>query len=491
MIRLRIGVHIGDVTFQDDDIYGDGINVAARLEALAQSGQVLISDTVHHSLDNKSAEQFSGGDAQQLKNVQRPVGIWYWPGDMNTGEWADGGDYPALPDKPSIAVLPFNNMSGDPEQEYFSDGITEDIITELSRNRDIHVVARNSTFMFKGRAVDPLQVASDLNARFVVEGSVRRAGRRVRVTAQLIDGATGNHVWAERYDREMEDIFELQDEITRTITSTLGGRISAENLARSLRKSSKEVDAYDLTLQAYALFGRLSFENNLQARHLGNRAIALAPDFAKAYAIVAMTYTFEVIQIWEADTAASLTLARDFAIRATSLDDTEERAYAALGFAELLSGHHDRAIESFQKAIRLNPNFADAHARLGIAFAYAGRGEEALAATDFAMRINPHYSSWYGLVHGRSLYITRAYEEAERFLRDALNSTPDSPSTRAFLVATLVAMERLDEAQAEVSSLVSHAPNFCLSILPDTQPFKHRTDLDMFLNALRRAGLPE
>ena len=492
-ILMRIGINVGDVVAEGNDLLGDGVNIAARLEALAEPGGIALSDDAYRQIRDRLDLKWVDGGEQTLKNITRQVQVWRWlPKDQQSvlREQVENELLPP-PTKPSIAVMSFDNMSGDPEQEYFSDGITEDIITELSRYRDFNVLARNSTLIFKGRAVDPTQVARDLNARFIVEGSVRRAGRRIRVSAQLIEGSTGNHIWAERYDRELEDIFEVQDEITRTITSTLGGRISEENLTRSLREKPSEVDAYDLCLQAFAFFERMSKEDNSKARRLAADAIQLAPEFALAQAIVSFTHTFEIMQMWGTDVKGSVKLAHEYAITAVSLNNMEERAHAALGFAELFLAHHDRAVESFHKAIRVNPNFADAHARLAIAYSYAGRAGEALATTDLAMRMNPHYPSWYLMVHGRSQYLLGDFEGAERSLRDILNSIQDYPAPRAYLAATLVAIGRRDEAKVEVEHLIDRTPLYRLCNLSNSQPFKDGETLDMFLDRLRQAGLPE
>ena len=361
-IVFRIGVHVGDIIIDGEDILGDGVNIAARVEALAEPGGVAITGRVHDDVMDRLEVSFSDTGERSLKNIARPVRVWQWkPKESPTVRTVEAS---ALPDIPAVAVLPFKNMSRDPEQDYFSDGISEELITELSRYRDFRVLSRSSTSAFKDQSVDPVQVAQKLGVRFVVEGSVRRAGRRIRVNAQLTEGKTGNHIWAERYDREMEDIFEVQDDIARTIASTLGGRIVDDSVTRSLKKNSNEVDAYDLTLQSNAYFLQLNPESNRKSRDLALRAIELAPDFARAHAALSFSHTFDVIQLWGEEPTESMKVALDAAIMATSLDDKDEPSNAALGFAELFSGNHDRAIEVSQKAIRLNPNHADAHARL-------------------------------------------------------------------------------------------------------------------------------
>ena len=284
-ISLRIGINLGDVIIDGDDIYGDGVNVAARLEALAEPGGIAISGMVHEGLGNRVETAFSDGGEQQVKNIARPIRVWRWsPGQKAVPPTAPSG--PALPDKPSIAVLPFTNMSGDPEQEYFADGITEDIITELARNRGLFVIARNSTFTFKGSSVDIAEVGRKLGVRYVVEGSVRKGGKRVRITAQLIEAATGSHVWAERYDRDLEDIFAVQDEVTRSIVVAVPGHLESDIVKASRRKPTESLGAYDHYLRGIEIAYRWRNDEIPQAMAEFESAVKLDPNFARAHALL-------------------------------------------------------------------------------------------------------------------------------------------------------------------------------------------------------------
>lgn len=489
VIRLRIGVHTGDVTFQDDDIYGDGINVAARLEALAEPGQVLISDTAHHSLDGKAAKQFSGGQTQQLKNIERPVAVWQWPAtsDATVKEPAAL----ALPDKPSIAVLPFDNLSRDPEQDYFSDGVTEDIITELARFAEFHVIARNSTFAYKGKRVDPTEVAQDLGVSYVLEGSIRRSGNRLRISAQLIDGSTGNHHWAERYDRNLDDIFELQDEITRTIAGALGAKIRDINWTQATRNQSTNINAYDLILRAWPIFYRFNKRDNLEARRLGEQAEALSPDSVEAQVLLAWTHYVDVRNIWSTDPAGALEMADKLSKRAVFLDDRSYDAHMILGICEVWQGHHERGIESLKKAIQLNPNFANAHAHLADAYNFAGRPEEALPNIETAVLLNPRFPAFYGTILARTQFALQNHEEVERICRNVINSVPSAPMSRSMLAASLVAIGRQEEAKAEVREMIAVNPDYTIANIPISLPYRDPKDLEQLLYALRQAGVPE
>lgn len=288
IIRLRVGIHSGDVTFHDDDVYGDGINIAARLEAMAEPGQVLILDTAHHSLDGKAADRFSGGQQHELKNIARPVSVWNWP--ASSDPIAVEKSPQALSNKPSIAVLPFENMSGDLEQEYFADGVVEEIITALARLPWLFVIARNSSFIYKGQAVDVKQVGRDLGVRYVLEGSLRKAGGRVRITGQLIDATTGAHLWAERYDGSLEDIFELQDQITSNVVGAIPLQLESAEIERTKHKPTNSLDAYDCYLRGMAGMYKWSPEGITEALNYFYRAIEIDPDYGIAYAMAARCF---------------------------------------------------------------------------------------------------------------------------------------------------------------------------------------------------------
>ena len=297
-IQYRVGINLGDIVIDGDDILGDGVNIAARLEGLAEPGGICVSGNVHEQLAGKIVLDFEDLGEQRVKNIKKPVRVYRVRLD---GRGADMGPALELPDKPSIAVLPFENMSGDPEQEYFSDGIAEDIITGLSRNRGVFVIARNSTFTYKGAAVDARQVARELGVRYVLEGSVRKAGSRVRITAQLVDAATGNHVWAERYDRELEDIFAVQDDITQNIVAAIGPELVSAEIQRARRKDPKRLDAWDCTMRATWHFARVTREDMEEARRLALKAIELDPGAAPAFSVLAITHVRGAVNGWKVD----------------------------------------------------------------------------------------------------------------------------------------------------------------------------------------------
>ncbi|MEE8536255.1 MAG: adenylate/guanylate cyclase domain-containing protein, partial [Kiloniellales bacterium] len=336
-IRLRIGVNLGDIIVEGSDIYGDGVNIAARLEGLAEPDGICISGKVYQEVRKKLPTAFEDLGEQTVKNIAEPVRVYRWTdaaADPLPGMAGAEGALP-LPDKPSIAVLPFTNMSGDPEQEYFSDGITEDIITELSRFRSLFVIARGSTFVYKDSAVDARDVGRALGVVYVVEGSVRRAGERVRVTTQLIETASGNHVWAERFDRDIRDIFAVQDEITRTVAATIGGRVEAEGRQRAERTHPNSLKAYDYVLRAQAFYNQVSKQAHSEALPLLERAIEIDPRNARAHMLLGAIHDMEYWTGWTADFSRSLKLALRHGRTAVLLDDTDSLAHAHLGEALL------------------------------------------------------------------------------------------------------------------------------------------------------------
>lgn len=397
----------------------------------------------------------------------------------------------SMASKPSIAVLPFDNMGGDAEQEYFSDGVTEDIITELSRYPDFLVIARNSTFVYKHRMVDHKQIAQDLGVQFLLEGSVRRAGNKVRIAAQLIDALNGSHVWAERYDRTLDDIFAVQDEITETIVGALGVTLQEAHLKRASRQDPSSLDAYDKTLQAWARFQRFSREDNSQARRLAEAAIELEPDYARAHTIVAWTYLMEFSSYWVDDPDRTLAQAYETARKAVSLDDHNAYAFMALGASENWLGRHDRAIANMRRAIELNPSDADAHAYYANVLVFAGRAGEALEELETAMRLNPHYPGSYLQFLGRVYFTQRRYEEAEAAFERAVTVNPGWPWAHLILAATHAALGKTEEARAEVTEARKISPALTLRHVPKAWPAKDPADIDHVLEMLSKAGLPE
>ena len=408
-IRLRIGINLGDVIIDGEDIYGDGVNVAARLEALAEPGGIAISGMVHEGLGNRVEAAFSDGGEQQVKNIARPIRVWRWsPGQKAVPPTASSG--PALPGKPSIAVLPFDNMSGDPEQEYFADGITEDIITELARNRGLFVIARNSTFTFKGISVDIAEVGRKLGVRYVVEGSVRKGGNRVRITAQLIEAATGSHVWAERYDRDLEDIFAVQDEVTRSIVVAVPGHLESDIVKASRRKPTESLGAYEHYLRGIEIAYRWRNDEIPQAMAEFESAVKLDPNFARAHALLGYMH---IRKWWQTQAPQHLQRADEATGLAVRLDSRDSRCVGFRAVYLMLAKNFDAASDAFQRALQLSPDDADINDMMAYFLLCMGRADEAIERSRKAMRASPlfHPASLHETI-GMAYMMARQYEEA-------------------------------------------------------------------------------
>jgi adenylate cyclase len=491
-ISFRIGINHGDIIVEGDDIYGDGVNVAARLQELADAGGVSLSAKVHTEVVGKTDATFVDDGEHRVKNIAKPLRVYSVK--METSASESPMPTPSalpLPDKPSIAVLPFENMSGDPEQEYFSDGITEDIITELSRYPDFLVIARNSTFVYKHNVADHRQIARNLGVQFLLEGSVRRAANRVRISAQLIDASTGAHLWAERYDRTLDDIFAVQDEITGTIVGALGETLQETRIKHALRKDPSSLDAYDKTLQAWAHFNKFNKADNAEARHLAESAIELDPGYARAYAILARTHLMDFSSHWADDPDEALKRSYEIARKAVSLDDHSFYAYVCLGMSETWLRRHDQAIANMRRAIELNFNDADSHAYFANLLVFAGRPDEALEELETTMRLNPHYPGWYLQFLGRAYFSQRRYEEAESAFERVVTVNPGWPWAHLVLAATRTALGRTEEARAAVAEARKISPAMNLGHVFKAWPARNPEDLDHLVDLLREAGLPE
>src|SRR5436190_874687 len=363
-MQFRVGINIGDVVYDDVRIYGDGINVAARLEGIAEAGGICISSKVYDEISGRIDLAYQDIGEQQLKNIARPVRAYRIRLD---GIAPTAAPAPALPEKPSIAVLPFQNMSGDPEQEYFADGMTEDLITDLSKVSGLFVIARNSSFAYKGRSVKVQEIGRDLGVRFVLEGSVRKAGNRVRITAQLIDAASGGHLWAERFDRDLTDIFATQDEVVEKIVGALAVNLTHGEAKRLRRRGTASVEAYETWLRARECLNRSTREGIAQARAMYHRAIELDPTYAVPHAGLAATGVSNYVSDWTDDPAAELDQSERWARRALELDDAEPFAHMALGSVMLWRRDHDGALAEFHRMIELDPNFAQGYSATGLA----------------------------------------------------------------------------------------------------------------------------
>jgi TolB-like protein/class 3 adenylate cyclase len=378
-MTFRVGVHLGDVIVEGDDIYGEGVNVAARLEELSEAGSVCISDDVYRQVRGKVGAEFDNLGPQQLKNIAEPVRAFRLRCESKLLGARSGAGLTLLhPEKPSIAVLPFANMSGDAEQEYFADGITEDIITSLSKLSQLTVIARNSSFTYKGRAVRVQQVAQELGVAYLIEGSVRKAANRVRITAQLIDCATGGHLWVDRYDRELTDIFAIQDEVTAEIVDAMALTLTSDEEQRLVRKGVGNLKAYDCLLRAREQWWRLTREGTKNAEAMLKRAITLDPSFSTPYAWLSYVRVQEYINEWRNESEDPLKQCRDLAKKAIALDQADPDAHNALGCARLWLRQHNAAITEYERTIALDPNNARAYVEIGWVLHYAGNSAEAL-----------------------------------------------------------------------------------------------------------------
>ena len=389
-LQFRIGINLGDVIVEDDDIYGDGVNIAARLEGLAQDGGICLSDDAYRQVKGKIEVVFEDLGDQSLKNVAEPLRVYRVAGH-NVQKSASASERMTLPlpDKPSIAVLPFTNMSGDPEQEYFSDGITEDIITELSRFRDLLVIARNSSFQYKQKSSKVQDIGRELGVRYVVEGSVRKSGKRIRVTAQLIEAESGSHVWADKYDRDLEDIFAVQDEVTQAIVAALPGRLDAVAIEKSLKQPTESLSAYEYLLRGEWFLQRGGPADS-DALAMFEKATAIDPNSARAYARIGAWHAFSIYS-HEVPTDEAFEKVRDFAERALELDDNDARIHAIAATAYLHLGEHELTESHMKKAMTLNPNDVEVLYRMGAVAAYYGSPEEGLDWMERAMRLDPFY----------------------------------------------------------------------------------------------------
>ena len=491
-IRLRVGVNLGDVIARDGDIYGDGVNIAARLEALAEPGGICLSASVFNSVGKRIDASFSDAGDHQLKNIETPVRIYRWvpAGGLD----AVLANQPQIKrEKPGIAVLAFDNMSADPEQEYFSDGIAEDIITELSHFREFFVIARNTTFSYKGQPINVGQVCRDLGVRYLLEGSVRKAGNRVRVNAQLIDGENDAHIWANRYDRELDDIFAVQDEITRAIVGAVAPQTLGAELKRVQSKASESLDAWDKVLQARWHLGRLTKTDNMAARSLLNEAIATDPDLSDAYATLALCILWDMLHLWQPNPDELISDAAAMAHRAIALDATNANAHAMMGMADSFARNFEDAEKHLDTAIRLNPNLAAAYGNRAPLYGVSRDYENAKKFAARALELSPRDSSrcfWLGGV-GIGAYITGAYEDCVAISRQVLKDFPGYASAMRQETASLAMLERTEEAKASLERLLERIPGLTIEQVRKMVPVRYAEDHEHWLEGLRRAGLPE
>jgi adenylate cyclase len=486
-MEFRIGINLGDVIEEGERIYGDGVNVAARIEGLAEGGGICISGTAYDHVEDKLALEFEYLGERAVKNIKKPVRVYRVKMRGGVSEVELRQELP-LPDNPSIAVLPFVNMSGDPEQEYFSDGISEDIIAALSQMPEIFVIARNSTFIYKKKSVDVRQVSEGLGVRYVLEGSVRKVGDRVRITAQLIDAITGHHLWAKRYDRDLEDIFAIQDEIALKIVKALQVKLTDGEQARLYSKGTGNVDAYLKMLRARSYFYRFDRGSNVMARQICEEIIALEPKWELPYCFLGWTHWMDVRSGWSDSTEKSVQKAFQFGQKAISLDESA-MARGLLAFLYTLTRQHEKAIEEAERSIAADPNSADAHAWYANTLIFAAEPAKAVSLLEKAMRLNPSPPSWYLVLLGNCYRLLGRYEEAISACKKAIHKEPTNLFARIYLAAIYAMSAREEEAQAQAEEVLRIDASFSVEYLSKTLPFKDHAQTERVVDALRKAGL--
>jgi len=531
-MEFRIGVNLGDVIQEENNIYGDGVNIAARVQTLAEGGGVCISGTAFDHVENKLQLGYEYLGEQTVKNIAKPVRVYRVlmepgkPSEIKAKVKGRNWKYFAiaavvvvtigaivawqfiwrpshpkievaskekmafpLPDKPSIAVLPFTNMSGDSKEDYFSDGITEEIITALSKVPYLFVISRQSTFTYKGKPVKVKQVSEELGVRYVLEGSVRKEGNKVRITAQLIDAITGHHLWAERYDRDLKDIFALQDEITMKIITAMQVKLTVGELANLWAEGTKNLDAYLKCMEAYTNYLRTTKEGNALGKKLAEEVIALDPKYPRGYVLLAQIYLWDILLGTTESPEKSLAKAKEFAEKAIALDNSESTAHGLLGSIYLMSRQHDKAITQVERAISLNPNDASNSIRLGFVLLNAGRPEEAISALKNHRRLNPIPSQQYYLQLVTAYRLSGQYKEAIEIGKEALRQVPNNINIYLQLTATYSMMGHEEEARAAAAEVMKINPKFSLEWYAKTIYFKNQNDIDKTIDALRKAGL--
>jgi adenylate cyclase len=489
-LEFRIGVNIGDVVQDGDRIYGEGVNIAARIESIADAGGICISRNTYDHIKNKLELDTEYIGDRSVKNVVEPVRVY---------KVLIGTDAPKplveeeleLPDKPSIAVLPFTNMSGDPSQEYFSDGLTEQIINGLCKNPKLFVIARNSSFAYKGIAVSVKQIAKELGVRYILEGSVQRAGDRVRITAQLIDATTDYHMWSENYDRVLDDIFVLQDEITLKLMGIMQIELTLGEQARLWKGGTTNIQAYDRFMRGGECLLRTNEKDNKQARQFFEEAINLDKAFAMPYALLGFTHMFDLVFKWSELPLQSFEETEKNANKALLLNDSLDLAHILLGWNYLFKRQYDEAIKKGERAIDLNPNGAEAHSHLAFFHIFSEKTELAIKLLKRAFRLNPipptHYYDFLAIAY-RNI---GKYEKAIELCTKGLSGDPDNLSANLTLTITYSLLNRTEEARKAAEEVLRIDPNFSLEYYAMAIPYKHKETGDKFVDALRKAGLPD
>jgi adenylate cyclase len=498
-IEFRIGIHVGDIIIEENDIFGDGVNIAVRLEGIAEPGGVSISDDAHRQIRGKIGIDYDDMGPQVLKNIAEPMRVWrvrigpsFSPA-MLTKLPTETARPLALPDKPSIAVLPFENMSGDPEQEYFADGMVEDIITGLSRSKSLFVIARHSTFTYKGKAVDIKQVGRELGIRYVLEGSVRKAGNRVRITGQLIDAATGAHLWADRFDSQLEDIFDLQDQVTSSVIGAIFPQLERAEIERAKRKPTESLQAYDYYLRALSsLHHRFTRDGNIEAVELLRRANMIDPEFAAAYALGAHCYLQKKLFGWRIDAAQERVEARRLARRAIELDKDDPMVLALAGqVMAYLVGEAEEGAALVSRAINLDPNLAIARYSGGWEHLWRGDVDAALEHFHVGLRLSPldprlfFHQTGIAFAH----FLAGRYDDGSCWATSAVLQQPNWVGAQFILAACHAMSGRVEEARVVCVRVMQLNP--ALRISKIKSKYRRAEDIERLTQACRIAGIPE
>jgi TolB-like protein/Flp pilus assembly protein TadD len=492
-VQFRIGINIGDVILDGGTVYGDSVNIASRLMGLAEPGGICISATVYEQISNKLDYGYEYLGPQDLKNIIGPVEVYRLREEVGGTVMTPSPRRVAgralvetiLPTRPSVAVLPLTNLSSDPREDYFANGITEDITTSLSKFHDLFVTARGSSFNYQHKFTPLDQIGRVLGVRYLVQGSVQRAGNRVRIAAQLVEAGSGQNLWADRFDRHFDDIFDLQDEITEIIVASMAVRIEAAESDRMHQVQPADLAAYGLVLQGQESLYRYTREDNARARDMYMAAIESDARYARAFAAVSRTFNFDWRYSWSDAPQEALEKALELARTAVRLDETDARGYAELGFVNLYRKHHEQAIDAYGHALLLNPNDADVMAEMADALVHAGRSEEAIELLQKAMRLNPFYPDLYLWNLGGAYFNLRRYAETI----DVLERMHTPTEGRRLLAASYAYLDRMEEARFQAGKVLEAHPNFSLKHWEMIQPDKNAEDTAHFVEGLKRAGL--
>ena len=488
-LNFRIGINVGDITDDGGDVHGEGVNIAARLEALAEPGGICITGDVHSQVRNRIKATFTDLGEQEVKHVSHPVRV-YSVNEAVGREKKPITSETYVSDKPSIAVLPFDNMSGEPEQSYFSDGIAEDIITDLSKISSLFVIARNTTFTYKGKAIDVVQVALDLGVRYVLEGSVRKAGERVRINAQLIDGSTGGHVWADRFDRDLSDIFAVQDEVTGSIVDALQLHLTPQEQVLMRVHGTDNIEAYDLVLRARALIPYISYKDSRDARQFYEEAAKLDPNYSAIYSGIAMTLYNDFINGWIGANENTLRLGKQMALKSVALNPDGADEHFALAVGYQWEKDLGRAEIEINKAIQLDPNYSKGYATRGNIEGYAGRQDEAIEDLEYSILLDPEFPKIHLHFLAQAYFLKGEFEKAAELLERRIRFDPGTDISRILLAACFSYLGRLDEARQTWSEAIDINPNYSLDQKGETLPFKDPADWRKIVDGLAKAGLP-